>query len=34
MLPVEGLVQYLNLLQADGMAEVLGSIREVVDGVL
>ena len=29
-----GLVQHLNLLQADGEAEVLGCIREAVDDVL
>ena len=29
-----GLVQHLSLLQADGEAEVLGCIREVVDDVL
>ena len=31
---VEGLVQHLNLLHADGEAEVLGCIREAVDDVL
>ena len=34
MLPVEGVVQHLSLLQADGEAEVLGCIREAVDDVL
>ena len=34
MLLVEGLVQHLSLLQADGEAEVLGCIREAVDDVL
>ena len=29
-----GLVQHLSLLQADGEADVLGYIREVVDDVL
>ena len=29
-----GLAQHLSLLQADGEAEVLGCIREVVDDVL
>ena len=29
-----GLVQHLNLLQADGEAEDLGCIREAVDNVL
>ena len=31
---VEGLVQHLSLLPADGEAEVLGCIREAVDDVL
>ena len=31
---VEGLIQHLSLLQADGEAEVLGRIREAIDDVL
>ena len=31
---MEGLVQHLNFLQADGEAKVLGCIREAVDDVL
>ena len=31
---VEGLVQHLSLLQANGEAGVLGCIREVIDDVL
>ena len=31
---VEGLVQHLSLLQADGEAEILGCIGEAVDDVL
>ena len=34
MLTWRRLVQHLSLLQADGEAEVLGSIREAVDDVL
>ena len=34
MLLVEGVVQHLSLLWADGEAVVLGCIREAVDDVL